>query len=85
MEDSIKATFTFTDYVKEGTLYDSFEKFKVLNRVLNPQGANGGQYLKFLVIQKFGIVIILGVLALEMKKKSDLFLMMKSSLQLKIR
>ncbi len=41
MGASIKATKTFTDYVKEGFPYDSFEGFKVLNRVLNPQGANG--------------------------------------------
>ena len=41
MEASMKATKTFTDYVKEGSPYDSFEGFKVLNRVLNPQGANG--------------------------------------------
>ena len=40
MEASMKATKTFTDYVKEGSPYDSFEGFKVLNRVLNPQGAN---------------------------------------------
>ena len=40
MQASMKATKTFTDYVKEGSPYDSFEGFKVLNRVLNPQGAN---------------------------------------------
>ena len=36
----MKATKTFTDYVKEGSPYDIFEGFKVLNRVLNPQLAN---------------------------------------------
>ena len=36
----MKSTKTFTDYVKEGPPFDSFERFKVLNRVLNPQGAN---------------------------------------------
>lgn len=35
----MKATKTFTDYVKEGSPYDSFEGFKVLNRVLNPEDA----------------------------------------------
>ncbi len=29
----MKATKTFTDYVKEGSPYDVFEGFKVLNRV----------------------------------------------------
>ena len=41
LEASMKATKTFTDYVKEGSPYDSFEGFKVLNRVLNPLLANG--------------------------------------------
>ena len=41
MKASKKATKTFTDYVKEGSPYDIFEGFKVLNRVLNPQLANG--------------------------------------------
>ena len=40
MKASKKATKTFTDYVKEGSPYDIFERFKVLNRVLNPQLAN---------------------------------------------
>ena len=67
MEASMKATKTFTDYEKEGSPYDSFEGFKVLNRVLNPQGANGWAIVQLLTIQKFGSGVSLGVLALEMK------------------
>ena len=61
MEASMKATKTFTDYVKEGSPHDSFE------RVLNPQGANGMAIVQLLTIQKFGSGVSLGVLALEMK------------------
>ena len=34
----MKATKTFTNYLKEGSPHDSFKGFKVLNKVLNPEG-----------------------------------------------
>ena len=67
MEASMKATKTFTDYVKEGSPYDSFEGFKVLNRVLNPQGANDWAIVQASYHSKNSIGVSLGVLALEMK------------------
>ena len=67
MEASIKATKTFTDYVKELSPYDSFKGFKVLNWVLNPQGANAWEIVQASDHSKFGSGVSLGVLALEMK------------------
>ena len=67
MEASMKATKTFTDYVKEGSPYDSFEGFKVLNRVLNPQGANDWAIVHASEHSKNSSGVSLGVLALEMK------------------
>ena len=40
-EDHFKGGDAFASFIEEGCQGDEFEGFKVINRVVNPEGANG--------------------------------------------
>jgi len=63
-ESHIQGAEAFAGFVEGGCEGDEFDGFKVVNRVVNPEGANGWAMLNLQTIRTFGNGVVSGSIIL---------------------